>query len=208
MNKFDQACRLANDTVTWVMQHVQGQQLQSTTRNRLAAAAYGLALEHQRGMMVLIEAKAYGSVLALLRPAVEGFALGYWLLYQADEAQLTTFAEGKSTQTLDVLLRRISDEHSSGPRKGQMQQLVKRLNAFTHGGIEHLVMRQGPGVVGPRYEVEDMANALGIGVWVAKMAAVDIVGGVAGNAELANEMLNGVDDAMPLHPALDMVPPP
>lgn len=208
MNTFDQAYRHAKDTMVWAMRHVQNQQLQSTIRNRLAAAAYGLALEHQRGMTVLVEAKAYGSALALLRPAVEGFALGYWLLYQADEAQLTAFAEGKSTQTLDPLLRRIADEHASGPRKDQMQQLVKRLNPFTHGGIEHLVMRQGPDVVGPRYDVEDMANALGIGAWVAKMAAVDIVGGVAGNAELANDMLNEVDDELPFPPALGMVPTP
>lgn len=206
MNTLDQAYRQAKETAEWAMGYVQGLEISATTKNRLAGAAYGLALEHQRGMTVLIEAKAYGSTLALLRSAVEGFALGYWLLYQTDEAQLTAFVEGKSKPSLDFLLRCIADEHSSGPRKGQLQQLVKRLNAFTHGGIEHLVMRQGHGVVGPRYDVEDMANALGIGAWIAKMAAVDIVGGVASNAELADEMLRGVEEVLPFHPSPDLSP--
>lgn len=199
MDAFNQAYRMAKDTVAWAMEHVQGRELQPTIRKRLAGASYGLALEHQRSMTVLVEAKAYGSVLALLRPAVEGFALGYWLLYQADEAQLTVFIAGRSTLTLEPLLRRIADENTSGPRKGDLQRLVKRLNTFTHGGIEHLVMRQGAGVVGPQYEPEDMAHALRLGAWVARMAAVDIVGGVIGDAELATKMISEMDGT----PAVD-----
>lgn len=206
MDTLDQAYHQGKETADWAMGHVQGLEISATTKNRLAGAAYGLALEHQRGMMVLIEAKAYGSTLALLRSAVEGFALGYWLLYQTDEAQLTAFVEGKSKPSLDFLLRCIADEHSSGPRKGELQKLVKRLNALTHGGIEHLVMRQGAGVVGPQYSVEEIVHALGIGAWVAKMAAVDIVGGVAGEAELANQMIRGMSEALPLHAPKNLAP--
>lgn len=206
MNAFDKAYRHAKDTAAWAMTHVQGRSLRPTTRNRLAGAAYGLALEHQRGMTVLVEVKAYGSALTLLRPAVEGFALGYWLLYQADDAQINVFAEGKATPTLDVLLRRIADEHTAGPEKGQLQKLVKRLNAITHGGVEHLVMRQSKSAVGPQYTGEDMASALSIGSWVAKMAALDIVGGVVGDAELAAKMLSEAEEFQPVNPDPDLSP--
>jgi hypothetical protein len=192
MTPFDQAYRHAKDTAAWAMTHVQGRPLRPTIKNRLAGAAYGLALEHQRGMTVLVEAKAYGSALTLLRPAVEGFALGYWLLYQADDAQITAFAEGKSKPKLDALLREIADEHTAGPQKGQLQKLVKRLNAITHGGIEHLIMRQSRTAVGPQYTIEDMADALSLGAWVAKMAALDIIGGVVGDVEHASQMLKDV----------------
>lgn len=198
MDAFNQAYRQAKDTAAWAMEHVQGRELRPTTRNRLAAAAYGLALEYQRSMTVLVEAKAYGAVLALLRPAIEGFALGYWLLYQANDAQIATFIDGKSTLTLEPLLRRIADKDASGPRRGELQHLVKRLNTFTHGGIEHLVMRQGSAVVGPQYTYGDMADALGLGVWVARMAALDMVGGVIGDSELATRMIGEIDDVPPV----------
>jgi len=206
LTPFDQAYRHAKDTAAWAMTHVQGRSLQPTISNRLAGAAYGLALEHQRSMTVLVEAKAYGSALTLLRPVVEGFALGYWLLYQASEAQIIAFAEGKSTLTLDVLLRRIADEHTAGPEKGQLQKLVKWLNSMTHGGVEHLVMRQSKSTVGPQYTIEDMASALSIGAWVAKMAALDIVGGVVGDVERATQMLSEVDGFRPVHAYLGLSP--
>lgn len=107
MNELDKAYRHAKETATWVEPQVQGLSIPKSTRNCLAASAYGLALEHQRALVALIEAKAYGSMLALLRPTVEAFARGYWLLYQADDDQIKMFSQGKSTRTLDVLLRRI-----------------------------------------------------------------------------------------------------
>lgn len=203
MNTFDQAYRHAKDIAAWAMERVQGRGLSGTKRNRLAAAAFGLALEHQRGMTVLIEAKAYGSALALLRPAVEAFALGYWLLYQADENQLASFVDGKMRIGLDALLRHIADDNPAGPRRAELQALVQRLHTLTHVGLEHLVMRQGPGVVGPQYHAEEIANALDIGSWVAKMAALDAVGGVAGDEETATEMLTEVDELLAIHKSSD-----
>jgi len=189
VSEFDEAYRRAKGVVEWAMQNVQGFALDSTIRNRLAAAAYGLALEHHRGMTVLVEAQAYGSALALLRSAVESFARGYWLLYQVDQDQLSKFLEGRMTLTLDTLLRRIAEDGSPGPKKAQLQQLASRLNALTHGSLEHLMMRQGRSDVGPRYSAEDMANGLDIGTWVAKMSALDLVGGIVNDEERALRML-------------------
>jgi hypothetical protein len=189
VSEFDDAYRSAKSAADWAMENVQGLGMESTGRNRLASAAYGLALEHHRAMVLLVETKSYGSTLALLRPAVEGFARGYWLLYQADENQLSEFAKGRMTLTLDVLLRHIAEDGSPGPQKGKLQQLVRRLNELTHGGIEHLIMRQGQSVVGPQYRIEDMANGLEIGTWVAKMSALDMVGGIAGETARAQRMV-------------------
>lgn len=194
MSELDLAYRSAVDTAAWAAEHVQGRQLQPTIRNRLAGAAYGLALEHQRGMTVLVEAQAYGSALALLRCAVEAFALGYWLLYQASEDQLDAFKRGRMTHTLEPLLRRIGDENPAGPRKEDLQKLVRRMNAMTHGGIEHLGLRIGASSVGPQYTKDDLANALSIGVWVATMAAVDVVGGIVGDTGRAMKMMVEADD--------------
>lgn len=188
MTAFDDAYRHAKDVATWAMGHVQGLPLAPTPRNRLAGAAYGLALEHHRAMTVLVKAKAHGSALTLIRPAVEGFARGYWLFYQASDAQLGEFVAGRRTSTLDALLRVIADDGSPGPQKSQLQQLVQRLNALTHGSLEHLVLRQSPSSVGPHYRAEDMAQGLEIATWVAKMAALDMVGGVADDAERATRM--------------------
>lgn len=193
MNELDKACRHAKETAAWVELHVQGLSISKSLRNCLAASAYGLAVEHQHALVALIEAKAYGSMLALLRPTVEAFARGYWLLYQADDDQIKMFSQGKSTRTLDVLLRRISEEHSAGPHKQRMQTLVERLNALTHGDVEHLAMRLGNGQIGPQYDVDHLAQALYLGAWVATMAAMDIVGGVGQNAELAATMLTEAD---------------
>jgi len=192
VSELDEAYRRAKSVADWAMENVQGLGMESTNRNRLACAAYGLALEHHRAMSVLVEARAYGSTLALLRPAVEGFALGYWLLYQANENQLSEFTVGRMTLTLDTLLRRIADGDSPGPQKSDLQQLVRRLNALTHGAIEHLIMRQGQSVVGPQYRIEDMANGLDIGTWVAKMSALDMVGGIASETARAQQMLEEV----------------
>jgi hypothetical protein len=197
MNEFNVAYQSARGTADWAAERIQGRQFQPTVRNRLAGAAYGLALEHQRGMTVLAEAKTYGSTLALLRSAVESFALGYWLLYQANEDQLDAFKRGRMNHTLEPLLRRIADENPMGPRKEALQRLVQRLNALAHGGIQHLVLRIGSSTLGPQYSVEDMANALSIGVWVATMAVVDIVGGIMGDTGLAMKMRIEADDLFP-----------
>lgn len=188
MTAFDAAYRHAKDVATWAMGHVQGLPLAPTPRNRLAGAAYGLALEHHRAMTVLVEAMAYGSALTLIRPAVEGFARGYWLLYRANDAQLREFVVGRHSPPLDRLLREIANEGAPGPQIGELQQLVQRLNALTHGAIEHLALRQSSSSVGPRYRAEDMAQGLDVATWVAKMAALDMVGGVADDAERATRM--------------------
>ena len=135
--------------------------------------------------------------MALLRSAVESFALGYWLLYQASDDQLDAFKRGRMTQTLEALMRRIAEENPTGPNRESLQRLVQRMNTLTHGGIQHLVMRIGPSTLGPQYDVDDVANALSIGVWIATMAAVDIVVGIMGDTGLAMTMMVEGEDLFP-----------
>lgn len=193
MNELDKAYRHAKDTAAWIEPRIQGLSIPTTVRNCLAASSYGLAVEHQRALVALIEAKAYGSTLALLRPTVECFARGYWLLYLADDDQIKMFSERKATRNLDFLLRKITEDNARGPHKQQMQTLAERLNTLTHGDVEHLAMRIGNGKVGPQYDVEHLAQALRLGAWVALMAAMDMVGGIGQNVELATTMLSEVD---------------
>ena len=185
----DAAYQFSRDIADWAHRHIQGKSFSRSLRLHLASASYDLALEHQRGMNALFEAKTYGSLLALVRCAAEAFARGYWILYLADERQLDDFRQGHLTLTLEALLKKIADDNPTGPHKRDMQRFVQRLNGLNHGGLEHLALRMSPTTSGPQYSVDGISAALEVGVWIASMSAVDIVGGIVGDDTLAKEML-------------------
>lgn len=187
MNDFDAAYRRSCVVGEWAMRQVQGKEYEPTIRNRLASAAYSLALEHHRGLNVLVGARAYGSALTLLRPAVEAFAQGYWLLYVASDAQIDEFKRGRKTMTLEPLLKCLARTNPDGPPIEALQRMAKRMNDLTHGGLGHLVLRIGPRTAGPQYAAADLANAIDIAVWVASMSLMDIVGGICRDDQSAME---------------------
>lgn len=60
-------------------------------RNVGSATLFDLAHEHAKSIAILIDHKLFGSAYALLRPCIEAYIRGSWLLYCATDDEVTRF---------------------------------------------------------------------------------------------------------------------
>jgi hypothetical protein len=106
-----------------------------TERNSGAASLFDLAHEHAKSIAILIDHKLFGSAYALLRPCIEAYIRGSWLLYCATDDEVTRFTSRDAKwPSLKQQMSELSKHH--GLPKGFDRYLGKNmgvLDALTHG---------------------------------------------------------------------------
>ncbi len=188
----------AESFIQWLDRQIDGIEMRSDLRNRLAAGCLEMTLEHQRGIVLLIAKNIHGSAFALIRPLFESYVRGIWLHKCASESNLDRFIKGKDLGKFADLCAAV--EKLEAFQEGLLSQIKmsswKAMNGFTHTGIHQVARRHTEETIEANYDeveiLEAMKFACGIG-WLAAIAICDL----ADNAELANAILQKVKDLFP-----------
>lgn len=180
----------AEALIRWLEQEIDGLEVKSDDRTRLAAGCFGLALEHQRAIVVLISRSIFGSALSLVRSIFEAYVRGVWLYRRASDADLERFKTDKLDCTFESLVQDVErlDGFDEGVLSSVKRQWWKAMNSFTHGGIAQIARRDTGAAITPNYEKEEIAEVLGFANAIALLAAAQITL-LAGNEQLAKSVL-------------------
>jgi hypothetical protein len=177
---------------------IDGLEISSNFRSRLAGGCLEIALEHQKAIVLLAARKLHGSAFSLARILFEAYVRGVWLNRCANDLDLERFEKERLAKKLGEMLNDI--ERLEGFEAKVLSDIKSRswkvMNSFTHTGFHQVVRRQTETTIESSYEVEeigeviDFANALGF------MSGVEIAL-LAGDNSLANEILDEMKKMWP-----------
>lgn len=161
--KLTQTIRDSEALIQWLDQRIDGAEIPSDRRSRLAAGCLDMALEHQKAILLLVAHKLYGSAFSLERLLFEAFVRGVWLHGCASEAELDQFERGKLDKTFASLVQ--ETENLEAFDVGVLSQAKaaswKAMNSFTHTGFAQVVRRNTEATIEPNYEEAEVLEAVG-----------------------------------------------
>ncbi|WP_147292967.1 DUF6988 family protein [Dyella psychrodurans] len=186
---FLSACERADELAVWAANQLHGREGQPGLRNKLAAAALGLAIDLHATMVMLAKKGAFSAIFCLARSILESYVTGFWLLYIASDQQIESFNKGKtSIKHKRVLMNEVIGHKASRITDYKLKELTGLLDGLTHGGIKHLAMRLSGNFSGAIYKHRYVAGLLDLSSWIACMAAVDVMVKIMAESELAASM--------------------
>lgn len=141
---------------------VDGQSLPASPRSRAALACIGIALDHHRGILLLISNSLYASAFALVRPMFEAFVRGEWLASCASDKAVEEFMAGKEPPRFADLLTALEETDGF---EAQSLSGIKNANwdamcGYTHAGGIHVQRWQSVTTVEPSYERHEVLEVL------------------------------------------------
>lgn len=86
--KVTQLVQESEQLIQWLDKSINGLEIKSDTRTRLAAGCLDLALEHQKAIVLLTAHKLYGSAFSLARLIFEAYVRGVWLWRCASDSEV------------------------------------------------------------------------------------------------------------------------
>jgi hypothetical protein len=148
--------------ILWLDNTIDGIELQSSDRNRIAAACLDLAMEHQKAIVLLVTRGLFGSAFSLLRIAFEAYVRGVWLHRCATPAEISCFERGEVACFAQLLSRvEAMESFENGILSAAKQKSWRVMNDFTHSGYIHAVHRNRDETIEPDYSAEMVLEALG-----------------------------------------------
>ena len=150
-----------------------------TLRSKVAAACFGVALDHHHGITILVSNARYASAFALARPVFESFLRGAWLTHCASNEQVETFSTGcKPLKTkIDTLLAELEE---NGGYDGKTLSAIKAsawnsMCDYAHTGGLQIQRWQTGDSVEPNYETSEIEEVLAFTNLFACLSAIELV---------------------------------
>ena len=176
--------------IQWLDRTLNGVEIKSDLRSRLAAGCLNAALEHQKAIILLVHKKLYGSAYALIRVFYESYIRGVWLHHCASDAELNNFRHGKVKKKFGELVQDI--ETVDGYEVGVLSKIKngswKAMNSYTHSGNLQVVRRLNDQYIESNYEESEVREVVNFTNAMAFQVAVAIAL-LAGNENVANALL-------------------
>lgn len=170
---------------------IDGLEVGSALRFRLAGGCLDVALEHHKAVVLLIARSLHGSAFSIIRLMFEAYVRGVWLHQCATEAELKDFAEDRLSPRFTALVTAV--ETLEGFSGGELMVAKRRswqaMCSFTHTGFQQVVRRNTETTLEPAYEEDELIEVLGFANAIALMAALEI-SHMAGTQELSSELLD------------------
>lgn len=169
--------QVARDFGIWLHERTNGLELPATKdRLRFSEALFYLALEHYDSIVILLSHRLIGSAYALVRPLLETYVRGKWILCAATETDIQKFSKGKLEYPLQYLLDQIGNAAETG---GAWLQKMKKLNwdvlnDLTHGGMHQVRRRVTEEYIEPNFPLEEQARVVGHATEVAIFTATEL----------------------------------
>lgn len=139
------------------MEHAIPQSAPCCVRHDFAVCSVDLALEHHRSIVTLIEAREFGSAVALLRPLLEASTSAFWLLYSASEEHVLALPKDSTVETSDHDIPTLSKMAEAllpdfpaikvlgDALSPKGNRSARWLHKYTHGGTPQLTRRDKTG---------------------------------------------------------------
>src|SRR5271169_432882 len=163
--------KAAESLVERLALRIEGLELPSLNRKRLAAACFHQALEHHEAIVVLVLRRLYGSAMTLIRPMFEIYSRGIWLNICASDEDLDKFQKGKLHRKFADLINDI--ESHEGYDVGVLLHVKKSswraMNDYTHGGALQVIPRITSDSIASNYSDKQILKVIGfasaVGYW-------------------------------------------
>ncbi|MBI5796554.1 MAG: hypothetical protein HZA47_09630 [Planctomycetes bacterium] len=180
----------SEELIQWLDRQIDGLDISSDERTRLAAGCLDMALEHQKAIVLLVAKSLCGSAFSIARLIFEAYVRGVWLHRCASESEIEKYKTDKLEKTFASLIQDIEkiDGFNEGVLSTTKTTNWNSMNSYTHSGYLQSVRRNKEETIEPNYtseeikEVLNYANALGL------LSALQVAL-LAGNQALANDLL-------------------
>jgi hypothetical protein len=170
---------------------VDGLEIDSTVRNRVAASLFHLCTEHQQSAHTLTNHGLLGSAFALMRPQFEAYVRGVWYHRCASDSKLNSFVKGAEPPKISALINEIGilSDFDSQSLLETKRAVWGVLNDFTHGGSVQVRARITANEIDRNYKSE---HIIGMLRWSSVLSFMGYVGmaAIAENDVLANNLLD------------------
>jgi hypothetical protein len=160
--KIETAIQESEELIQWLDKNIDGVEIKSNDRSRIAAGSLDMVLEHQKAIVLLTSHCLYGSAAALVRLIFESYVRGVWFYYSASDEELHEFKNDRLDKTFNELIKDIEkhEAFSEGILSDVKKLSWKVMNSFTHGGFYQVVRRNKETEIAPNYSNEEIINAL------------------------------------------------
>ncbi len=173
----------------WVAEYLNGlklPRLPHDKRVQLGCGAWHVGIEHHQAIVQLVGSQLHASALALIRPMLDAYVRGLWLIYAATDDDVDNAWRDVIPNDINRLLGDLAKAEQSPHKELAVlkSQWWKRLCSFTHTGYHQIAMRLTAEGLGYDYSDEEIVKAL---AW-ADLLVTWILNGFARVAE--NEALS------------------
>ena len=178
--------RKSEQLIQWLDSKIDGLEIPSNDRSRLASGCLVTALEHQKSIILLTAHSLHGSAAALVRLLFEAYVRGVWLFYAASEQEIEQFKDDKLDKTFGQLIAEL-EEHEAfnvGTLSRVKDTSWKAMNSFTHSGLYQVVRQNTLDAIEPNYTDEELKDTLETANSFGTLAVLAFAR-MAGNEELA-----------------------
>lgn len=167
----------AESLVVWIAQKIEGLDIPSSDRNRIAIGCLHQVAEHQQAIALLVRHGLYGSAFSLVRPLFETYIRGVWLRNCASDVELAQFQAGKIEKTFAQLIDDVEalEGYAVGVLSEVKQNSWVAMNDFTHGGFRQAVRRNTGDAITSNYAVAEVTEALNFSGAIGLLAATEVI---------------------------------
>ena len=167
----------ANQLANSINGVINGLDMSSSTRNRLAGAAYCIALEHFDAIVILLGLQRHAAAMALLRVEHEAFVFGHWIESCASEAELNRLVDRNQKPKIDRMLRRIKESELGDENSilnNAFSQNKKVYDGHAHADMIPISRMIGDGWIGDSFAEDEIVESLDSAGCYALLAALGI----------------------------------
>lgn len=187
----DTEIKNSEQLIQWLDQKIDGLEIKSDDRSRIAGGCLDIALEHQKSIVLLSAHHLYGSAAALVRIIFESYVRGIWLLYCASDKQLEQYKLDKLDKKFYELIKEV--EKHEAFKDGTLSYVKEKswaaMNSFTHSGFHQVVRRNKDREISPNYTNDEIIDAIETANSCAILTAIAIAD-IANSVELAKEIFD------------------
>ncbi len=174
--KIEETIDKSENLIQWLDTQIDGLEVSSEDRVRIAAGRLDTALEHHKAILLLVSRSFYGSAFALVRLLFEAYIRGLWLHRCASATQLELFKAEKLDKGFGTLIGEIEkiDGFEEGILSDTKLKSWKSMNSYTHSGFMQIARRNTASTIEPNYTEEEILEALNFSAAVGLLSALEI----------------------------------
>ena len=183
-----QEIQQSEQLIRWLDSSIDGLEVPSEDRMRLAAGCLATALEHQKAIVLLTANSLSGSAAALVRLLFEAYVRGVWLMYSASDKEVEKFKSDKIKKIGELIAELETHEAFSGGTLSHVKETSwKTMNSFTHSGFYQAVRQNTADSITPNHTDEEKKDALDTANSFGILTAIAIAD-MADNEQLAQSV--------------------
>jgi hypothetical protein len=188
--KIEELIHKSEQLIQWLDQCIDGIEITSEERIRLAAGCLDTALEHHKAVLLLVAKSLFGSAFALIRLLFEAYIRGIWLHRCASDSDLKLFKAEKLDKKFGAFIKDIETIAGFEERvlSNTKTKSWKAMNSYTHSGFMQVVRRNTASTIEPNYTEDEILEALNFANAIGLLSALEI-SHLARSEELANSIL-------------------